>query len=165
MSSLGFVAGFEVNPGNPTGMILPRTLFDRPRFCFFPFTTDWWFRKGQTCKCKGSVIFTLFDPSEWIVYSSWLLFNIFKFLNLRKDRPGRLGATPVFRLERLSAACQRHNVWLVVDNTYEHFTYEEEHQGEMMVTCVPNMGSKKVKRKLHSKNYRSLWVLLGAKLH
>lgn len=29
------------------------------------------------------------------------------------------------RLERFSAACQRHQVWLVVDNTYEHFTYEE----------------------------------------
>ena len=30
------------------------------------------------------------------------------------------------RLERFSAVCQRHGVWLVVDNTYEHFTYEEE---------------------------------------
>ena len=32
---------------------------------------------------------------------------------------------PPLRLERFSAACQRHQVWLVVDNTYEHFTYEE----------------------------------------
>eukprot|EP00930_Biecheleria_cincta_P056884 TRINITY_DN42900_c0_g1_i1.p1 TRINITY_DN42900_c0_g1~~TRINITY_DN42900_c0_g1_i1.p1 ORF type:complete len:430 (+),score=88.40 TRINITY_DN42900_c0_g1_i1:28-1317(+) len=29
-------------------------------------------------------------------------------------------------LERFSAMCARHNVWLVVDNTYEHFTYEQD---------------------------------------
>ncbi|CAE8593448.1 unnamed protein product, partial [Polarella glacialis] len=29
-------------------------------------------------------------------------------------------------LERLSSACAKHSVWLVVDNTYEYFTYEED---------------------------------------
>ena len=38
------------------------------------------------------------------------------------------------RLERFSAVCQRHDVWLVVDNTYEHFTYEEE--GHEAHCCV-----------------------------
>lgn len=37
-------------------------------------------------------------------------------------------------LERFSAACQRHQVWMVVDNTYEHFTYEEE--GHAPHCCV-----------------------------
>eukprot|EP00933_Yihiella_yeosuensis_P025323 TRINITY_DN19671_c0_g1_i1.p1 TRINITY_DN19671_c0_g1~~TRINITY_DN19671_c0_g1_i1.p1 ORF type:complete len:465 (-),score=65.34 TRINITY_DN19671_c0_g1_i1:108-1502(-) len=29
-------------------------------------------------------------------------------------------------LDRLSAACAKHDAWLVVDNTYEHFTYEQD---------------------------------------
>ena len=34
--------------------------------------------------------------------------------------------TPEAALERLRAVCEKHRVWLVVDNTYESFTYEEE---------------------------------------
>jgi len=37
-------------------------------------------------------------------------------------------------LERLSATCKKHGVWLVMDNTYEHFTYEEE--GYPSHSCV-----------------------------
>ncbi|CAK9011310.1 unnamed protein product [Durusdinium trenchii] len=41
---------------------------------------------------------------------------------------------PKALLERFSAVCQRHGVWLVVDNTYEHFTYEEE--GHAPHACI-----------------------------
>jgi len=35
-------------------------------------------------------------------------------------------AIPAARLQQLSAVCAKHDVWLVVDNTYEYFTYEDE---------------------------------------
>eukprot|EP00443_Scrippsiella_acuminata_P078693 CAMPEP_0115566366 /NCGR_PEP_ID=MMETSP0271-20121206/103547_1 /TAXON_ID=71861 /ORGANISM="Scrippsiella trochoidea, Strain CCMP3099" /LENGTH=374 /DNA_ID=CAMNT_0003000671 /DNA_START=26 /DNA_END=1147 /DNA_ORIENTATION=- len=43
-------------------------------------------------------------------------------------------AMPADHLRRLSAICAKHDVWLIVDNTYENFTYEEE--GHPAHTCV-----------------------------
>ena len=46
------------------------------------------------------------------------------------------------RLERLSAACQRNQVWLVVDNTYEHFTYEEAWFWALIIAWKCHSGNK-----------------------
>lgn len=77
-------AKVEVNPGNPTGMILPKDL-------------------------HGNSV-------NYIVH----------FVSASAATTGSSRFSHLLRLERLSAMCQRHQVWLVVDNTYEHFTYEED---------------------------------------
>merc|ERR1712232_812121 len=41
---------------------------------------------------------------------------------------------PKGHLENIAGLCARHNTWLVVDNTYEHFSYEEE--GHPPHACV-----------------------------
>jgi len=43
-------------------------------------------------------------------------------------------AMPAEHLQRLSAVCSKHGVWLAVDNTYENFSYEDE--GHPAHTCV-----------------------------
>lgn len=41
---------------------------------------------------------------------------------------------PKAMLDRLSALCKKHGAWLVMDNTYEHFTYEED--GHPSHSCI-----------------------------
>lgn len=56
----------------------------------------------------------------------FLLADIVHFASASAVATGSSRFSHLLRLERLSAMCQRHQVWLVVDNTYEHFTYEED---------------------------------------
>ncbi len=37
--------------------------------------------------------------------------------------------TPLSVLEKISDACKRHNCWLVLDNTYEYFVYNDDSKG------------------------------------